>query len=65
MRAVRWLAVLPFPAMLVGPFFLNRVSPLFSACLSAGLACGGGQQDPRAIMAVIFWLDPQNRDGAP
>jgi len=51
--------------MLVGPFFLNRVSPLFSACLSAGLACGGGQQDPRAIMAVIFWLDPQNRDGAP
>jgi len=27
MRAVRWLAVLPFPAMLVGPFFLNRVSP--------------------------------------
>jgi hypothetical protein len=27
MRAVRWLAVLPFLAMLVGPFFLNRVSP--------------------------------------
>jgi hypothetical protein len=27
MRAVTWLVVLPFPAMLVGPFFLNRVSP--------------------------------------
>lgn len=43
--------------------------PCFSPCsrhaFSAGLACGGGQQDPRAIMAVIFWLDPQNRDGAP
>jgi hypothetical protein len=42
MRAVRWLAVLPFLAMLVGPFFLNRVSPLFSACLSCGLGLWRG-----------------------
>jgi hypothetical protein len=36
MRAVRWLAVLPFPAMLVGPFFLNRVSPPLNLDFLAG-----------------------------
>jgi hypothetical protein len=64
MRAVRWLAVLPFLAMLVGPFFLNRVSspvlgmPFLLAWLVAWILLTA------AIMAVIFWLDPENRDRA-
>jgi hypothetical protein len=28
MRIVRWLAPLPFLAMLAGPFFDNRVTPI-------------------------------------
>jgi hypothetical protein len=65
MRMVRWLAVLPFLAMLVGPFFLNRVSPpvLGMPFLLAWLV--GWILLTSAIMAVIFWLDPENRDRAP
>jgi hypothetical protein len=65
MRAVKWLAVLPFLGMLVGPFFLNRFSPpvlgmpLLLAWLVAWVLLTA------AIMAVIFWLDPENRDSAP
>jgi hypothetical protein len=65
MRAVRWLAVLPFLGMLVGPFFLNRVSPsvlgmpFLLAWLVAWILLTA------AIMALIFWLDPENQDTAP
>jgi len=65
MRAVRWLAVLPFLAMLVGPFFLNRVSPpilgmpFLLAWLVAWILLTS------VIMAVIFWVDPENRDHRP
>lgn len=27
MRSIRWLAVVPFLALIVGPFFVNRVEP--------------------------------------
>ena len=61
MRNLRWLAVLPFLGMLVGPFFLNRVEPyvlglplllawlLFCVILTS------------AIMGVIYVTDPENR----
>jgi hypothetical protein len=64
MRPVRWLALLPFLAMLVGPFFLNRVSPsvlgipFLLAWFVAWILL------TTAIMALIFWLDPENRDSA-
>ena len=62
MRSVRALAVLPFLAMLIGPFFVNRVTPYVAgmpfllAWLVAWILLAAG------IMAVIFRLDPANRD---
>jgi hypothetical protein len=59
---VRWLALLPFLGMLVGPFFLNRVTPYFLgmpfllAWFVAWIILTA------AIMAVIFLLDPANRE---
>ncbi|MDR3423055.1 MAG: DUF3311 domain-containing protein [Xanthobacteraceae bacterium] len=64
MRSVRALAAFPFLAMLVGPFFLNRVTPyvfgmpFLLAWLVAWILLTA------AIMAVIFRLDPANRDGS-
>jgi len=64
MRAARWLAALPFLAMLVGPFFLNRVTPtilgmpLLLAWFVAWVLLAAG------IMTVIYRLDPANREGA-
>jgi hypothetical protein len=62
MRTVRWLAVLPFLAMLIGPFFLNRVTPFvfgmpfLLAWIVAWIVLTA------AIMAVIYRCDPANRD---
>lgn len=61
---VRVLAVLPFVAMLVGPFFVNRVTPtilgmpFLLAWFVAWILISA------AIMAVIFRFDPANRDDA-
>lgn len=62
MRAVRWLAVLPFLA-LIGMFFANRTQPfvlglpfiLFWTVLWVVLTS--------AIMAVVCLTDPANRGG--
>jgi hypothetical protein len=60
---VRALALLPFVAMLVGPFFLNRVTPtilgmpFLLAWLVAWILISA------AIMAAIYRSDPANRDG--
>jgi hypothetical protein len=59
---VRALALLPFVALLVGPFFLNRVAPtilgmpFLLAWIVAWILVTA------AIMAVIFRFDPANRD---
>ncbi len=64
MRMVRALAVLPFLAMLVGPFFVNRVTPtilgmpFLLAWLVAWILLTA------AIMAIIFRFDPANQDGS-
>jgi Protein of unknown function (DUF3311) len=61
-RAVRWLALLPYLALIVGPFFLNRVTPyvfgmpLLLAWIVAWILLSA------AIMAVIYRLDPANQD---
>jgi formate hydrogenlyase subunit 3/multisubunit Na+/H+ antiporter MnhD subunit len=60
MRVVRWLALLPPCAVLVGPFFINRVTPfvfgfpLFLAWLIGWVVLTS------AIMGVIFYFDPDN-----
>jgi hypothetical protein len=53
---VRALALLPFIAMLVGPFFLNQVEPTLLAWLVGWILISA------AIMAVIFRFDPVNRN---
>ena len=64
MRMVRALAVLPFLAMLVGPFFVNRVTPtilgmpFLLAWLVAWILLTA------AIIAIIFRFDPANQDGS-
>jgi xanthosine utilization system XapX-like protein len=61
MTAIRWLAVLPFLGMLVGPFFVNRVQPLVLGMplLLAWLVIWVVLTS--AIMAVVYALDPTNR----
>jgi len=64
MRMVRALAILPFAAMLIGPFFANRVAPVILgmpfllAWLVAWIVLSA------AIMAIIFRLDPANQDSS-
>ncbi len=60
MRVVRWLALLPPLAVIVGPFFVNWVRPFvfgfpfLLAWLIAGVVLTS------AVMAVIFYFDPEN-----
>jgi hypothetical protein len=62
MRMVRWLAVLPCLAVLVGPFFLNRVTPfVFGMPFLLAWLVAWIVVTP-AIMAVIFRFDPVNRE---
>jgi hypothetical protein len=62
MRMIRMLALLPFAAMLIGPFFVNRVEPsilgmpFLLAWFVAWILLSA------AIMAIIFRFDPANRD---
>jgi Protein of unknown function (DUF3311) len=61
MRMVRWLALLPCFAVLLGPFFLNRVTPLvFGMPLLLAWLVVWIVLTP-AIMAVVFRFDPANR----
>jgi hypothetical protein len=65
MRRIRWLAVAPFLALIVGPFFVNRAAPLvlglpfLLAWIVAWILLTS------AIMAVIYATDPSNREGEP
>jgi hypothetical protein len=62
MRTVRWLAVLPFLALLVGPFFVNRVTPyvlgmpFLLAWVVTWILLSA------LIMALIFRFDAANRE---
>jgi hypothetical protein len=65
MRSIRWLAVIPFLALIVGPFFVNRATPpildlpLLLAWIVAWVVLTS------VIMAVIYAADPANREGEP
>jgi hypothetical protein len=65
MRSIRWLAVGPFFALIVGPFFVNRATPLvlglpfLLAWIVAWILLTS------LTMAVIYAVDPANREGEP
>jgi hypothetical protein len=65
MRSVRWLAVIPFLALVVGPFFVNRATPavldlpFLLAWIVAWILITS------VIMAVIYSTDPSNRSDEP
>ncbi len=61
---IRWLALLPFLGMLIGPFFLNRVEPfvLGMPLLLAWLVMWVLLTS--VIMAAIYAFDPANRGDA-
>lgn len=65
MRSISWLAVIPFLALIAGPFFVNRSSPMvlglpfLLAWIVAWILITS------VIMAVIYMADPANREGEP
>lgn len=65
MHGARWLAIVPFLALIVGPFFVNRVTPFIFglpfllAWIVAWILLTS------VIMAVIYATDPVNREGEP
>jgi hypothetical protein len=65
MRSIRWLAVIPFIALLVGPFFVNRPTPAvlglppLLAWIVAWIVVTS------VIMAMIYASDPANREDEP
>ena len=60
MKAVRWLAVLPFVGILLGTPFVNQVEPLVLgmpfvlAWIVGWVVIGAG------ITAIVYALDPAN-----
>ena len=65
MKAVRWLAVLPFAGILLGTPFVNQVEPLVLgmpfvlAWIVGWVVIGAG------LTAIIYALDPANATPAP
>ncbi len=65
MRSIRWLAIVPFLALLVGPFFVNKAEPMvlglpfLLAWIVAWILLTS------LIMAVIYAADPVNREHEP
>ena len=65
MRLIRLLAVLPFVALLGGPFLVNRFEPVFLGMPLLLAWCAAWIVLSSAIMAIIYRFDPENRDDAP
>ncbi|HEY4921146.1 MAG TPA: DUF3311 domain-containing protein [Xanthobacteraceae bacterium] len=65
MRPIHWLAVLPFLGLIVGPFFVDRVTPfifglpLLLAWIVAWVVLTA------IVMAVIYRFDAAARGGEP
>lgn len=65
MRGIRWLAIVPFLALIIGPFFVNRVTPFILglpfllAWIVAWILLTS------LIMAVIYANDPVNLEDEP
>ena len=62
---IRWLAVVPFFALIIGPFFVNRAAP-FVAGLPFLLAwIVAWILITSLILAAIYAVDPANRGDEP
>jgi len=59
---VRLLALLPFVAMLIGPFFLNRVEPTIFGMPFLLVWFVAWIVLSAAIMAVIYRFDPARHE---
>ncbi|WP_439409634.1 DUF3311 domain-containing protein [Bradyrhizobium sp. DASA03076] len=61
MRNIRWIAIIPFVALIIGPFFVNRLDPLILGLpfLLAWIVMW--ILITSLIMAVIYAADPANR----
>jgi len=64
MHPMHWLAALPFLGLLIGPFFVNEVTPYVFGMprLLAWIVIWIVLTS--VIMAVIYQFDPANREGA-
>jgi hypothetical protein len=62
MRSIRWLAIVPFLALLVGPFFVNRATPLILGLPFLLAWIVAWILITSLIMAVIYAVDPANRE---
>jgi hypothetical protein len=63
MNAIRWLAALPFVAILIGPIFFNSVEPLVFGMPLVLAWLVIWVILTAAIMALIFAYDPANKSG--
>ena len=61
MRSIRWLAIVPFIALLVGPFFVNRATPLILGLPLLLAWIVAWILVTSLVMAVIYVADPANR----
>jgi hypothetical protein len=61
MGNIRWIAIIPFLALIIGPFFVNRVEPLILGLpfLLAWIVVW--ILITSVIMALIYAADPDNR----
>ena len=62
MRSIRWLAVVPFLGLIVGPFFVNRATPLVLGLPFLLAYIVAWILITSLIMAVIYAVDPANRE---
>jgi hypothetical protein len=63
MRHIRWLAVVPFLALIVGPFFVNQATPFILGLPFLLAWIVGWILVTSLIMAAIYAADPANRAG--
>ncbi len=62
MTSLKWLAALPFLAILIGTAFVNSVEPLVFGLPLVLAWLVGWVILTAAIMALIFFNDPANSD---
>jgi uncharacterized protein DUF3311 len=65
MRSIRWLAVVPFLALIVVPFFVNRATPLILGLPFLLAWIVTWVLLTSLIMAVIYSVDQANREDGP
>ena len=65
MRSIRWIAVVPFLALIVGPFFVNRATPLILGLRFLLAWIVAWVLLTSFIMAVIYAADRANREDEP